>query len=96
MVFPNGLKMCWGEVDLGYVNSSVLFKKVTFPVAYSAKPSFMAMISDTTNAAIELTFNLKGGNVTTTSANIYLHESASDVNFNGSSTKKVQWFAIGY
>ena len=81
--FPDGTLMCWGETG---VISSESSEVITWPIAFTAKPSVSAC--SLTRNSYNVSFGSGGNNtgVTTTTGTLYTESGATNV---------ASWIAIG-
>ena len=61
------LKICWGTVQVSYVNPNVMSSNLSFPVNFTNNPTVLATINGTNNVSAELDENVKVSGVGTSS-----------------------------
>ena len=88
------LKICWGTVQVSYVNPNVMSSTLSFPVNFTNNPTVLATINGTNNASSELDENAKVSGIGTSSCLIYVHSKNGE--FSSGWKQNVNWIAVGY
>ena len=88
------LKICWGTVQVSYVNPNVMSSNLSFPVNFTNNPTVLATINGTNNVSAELDENVKVSGVGTSSCLIYVHSKNGE--FSSGWQQNVNWIAVGY
>lgn len=88
------LKICWGTVQVSYVNPNVMSSALSFPVNFTNNPTVLATINGTNNTSSELDENAKVSGVGTSSCLIYVHSKNGE--FSSGWKQNVNWIAVGY
>lgn len=88
------LKICWGTVQVSYVNPNVMSSTLSFPVNFTNNPTVLATINGTNNTSSELDENAKVSGIGTSSCLIYVHSKNGE--FSSGWKQNVNWIAVGY